>query len=89
MIKQTVFQAGKLNGVVVAFPIIGDTLPMHAHGPDDVHVTIITNGCFRVHGDGIDQQAFAGDIFDWEVGQMHEIVATSINGRVINIIKGA
>jgi quercetin dioxygenase-like cupin family protein len=89
MIVQTPLQTGAISGVVIDFPAAGDMLPMHAHGEQDVHITIVTVGTIRAHGDGWERLARPGDVLDWEIGQHHELVAVTPGARIVNILKGA
>jgi quercetin dioxygenase-like cupin family protein len=79
---------GKLTVTVYDASDIDDILPMHTHGEQDVHITIIARGSFKVHGDGWERIANAGDVIDWKVGQSHELIALEPNSRFVNIIKG-
>lgn len=85
--KQTVKKFGLVHVVVLDFPDVGDTLPMHNHGEDTVHITIVSRGSMRIHGDGWEIIAKAGDIIDWEPGKRHEFVALEPNSRCVNIPK--
>lgn len=78
---------GKLNGTIYDAPEMNDILPMHSHGKEDVHITIVARGSFKVHGDGWEMVAKAGDVLDWRVGQAHELIALEPNSRFVNIIK--
>jgi quercetin dioxygenase-like cupin family protein len=80
---------GKLNGSIYDAPETGDVLPMHNHDEATVHITIVARGSFRVHGDGWEMTAKAGDVIDWKAGQAHELIALEPNSRFVNIIKGA
>jgi len=84
-VNQHVF--GKLITNVFDFPDVGDTLPMHNHGEDTVHITIVSRGLIRIYGDGWEMIAKAGDIIDWEPGKRHEFVALEPNSRCVNIPK--
>jgi hypothetical protein len=79
---------GKLTVTVYDAPEIDDILPMHTHGEQDVHITIIARGSFKVHGDGWERIAHEGDVIDWKVGQAHELIALEPNSRFVNILKG-
>jgi quercetin dioxygenase-like cupin family protein len=79
---------GNLNGSIYDAAEVGDTLLMHSHGEHDVHITIVARGSFKVHGDGWEMVAKAGDVLDWKVGQRHELIALEPNSRFVNIIKG-
>lgn len=87
MSSQT-YEFGKLKTTVFDFPEIDDILPMHTHTADDVHITIVARGSFKVNGNGWDVTAKAGDVIDWKVGQSHELIALEPNSRFVNIIKG-
>jgi len=79
---------GKLSGAIFDAPEVNDVLPMHGHGEQDVHITIVARGSFRAHGDGWEMVAKAGDVIDWAVGQRHELIALEPNSRFVNIVKG-
>jgi quercetin dioxygenase-like cupin family protein len=78
---------GKLNGAIYDAVEVGDTLHMHTHGEEDVHITIVARGSFRVHGTGWEMVAKAGDVLDWKPGQAHEFIALEPNSRFVNIVK--
>ncbi len=79
---------GRLTGGIYDSVSEGDILPMHDHGISDVHITIVARGSFKVHGDGWEMTAKAGDVIDWKVGQRHELIALEPNSRFVNIVKG-
>jgi len=79
---------GKLSGSIFDAPEVGDILPMHTHGEEDVHITIVARGSFKVKGDGWEMISKAGDVIDWKPGQAHELVALELNSRFVNIVKG-
>jgi quercetin dioxygenase-like cupin family protein len=79
---------GRLNGAIYDAPETGDILPMHTHDESSVHITIVARGSFRVHGDGWEIVAKAGDVLDWKPGQAHELIALEPNSRFVNIVKG-
>ena len=87
MLQPTIRKIGKLNATIYEFAVAGDVLPMHTHGEDDVHITIINKGSFRIITDTYQKVVVPGQIMDWRVGEPHEIVALEPNGRIINILK--
>ena len=89
MMKHELHKFGKIYTNVYDFPEIEDILPMHNHTADDVHISIIARGSFRVHGDGWEMISKAGDVVDWEPGKAHEFIALEANSRLINIPKNA
>jgi len=88
MLQSKMINFGKLSGTIYDAEQIDDILPMHTHGEADVHITIVARGSFRVHGDGWEMTAKAGDVIDWKVGQAHELIALEPNSRFVNIQKG-
>lgn len=88
MLHSTTISFGKLSGVIYDADVAGDILPTHTHTEEDIHITIIARGSFKVHGDGWEMTAKAGDVIDWEVGQAHELIALEPNSRFVNIRKG-
>lgn len=88
MLQLNPISFGKLSGGIYDAPEVGDMLPMHTHGEADVHITIVARGSFKVHGDGWEMVAKAGDVIDWKVGQRHELIALEPSSRFINIVKG-
>lgn len=79
---------GKLNGTIFDFPEIDDILGMHAHTEEDVHITIVAKGSFRVHGNGWEKEVVSGNVLDWAPHDPHEFIALEPNSRIVNIIKG-
>ena len=87
MLALKTYKLGKLWTIVYDFPEINDILPMRNNNENDVYITIISRGSFRVHGDGWDMVSKAGDIIDWEAGKRHEFIALEPNSRCVNIVK--
>lgn len=81
---------GKLIGTIYDFEHEGDELPLHVHGVNDIHISIVARGSVRAFGpDGAwETTASSGAILDWEVGQWHGFIALEPNTRLVNIIKG-
>jgi hypothetical protein len=81
---------GKLTGIIYDFDVVGDELPLHVHGPTDIHISIVARGTIYAFGpDGSwGTKAETGTILDWEVGQYHGFTALEPNTRLINIVKG-
>ena len=88
MMKTTQRNFGVLRGMVFDFEQVGDMLPMHNHTPADVHITIVSKGSFKAHGDGWEMTLTQGQIVDWEAGQAHELIALEPGSRFVNIVKG-
>jgi quercetin dioxygenase-like cupin family protein len=78
---------GRLAVNIYDAPSVGDILPMHSHGENDVHITIIARGSFLVRNNDWEIVAKAGDVIDWQVGEEHELTSLEPNSRFVNIIK--
>lgn len=87
MLQIKTFNLGKLSGTIYDFPELNDTLEMHQHDENNVHITVIARGSFRVHGEGYDIISKSGDILDWQPNQLHEFISLESNSRIVNIIK--
>jgi quercetin dioxygenase-like cupin family protein len=82
------FQLGKLTGVIMDFPEVGDVLAMHQHQNDTNHMTVVARGSFRIHGSGWEKVATCGEVLDFEPNDPHEFVSLEPGSRVVNIVKG-
>lgn len=80
-------QFGDLKVKIYDFELVGDVLPMHNHGVQDVHISIVARGFIKAHGDGWEVEAKAGQILDFKPDQAHEFTALENNSRLININK--
>jgi cupin superfamily acireductone dioxygenase involved in methionine salvage len=83
-------QVSAPRGTIYTFKMAGDVLPMHRHGADDVHITCIMRGRFRIHGPDPkvgDKEFEAGAFIDWAPGVDHEFIALTDNARIANSIK--
>jgi quercetin dioxygenase-like cupin family protein len=87
MIQAKSFTFSKINGTIYDFPLIGDMLPMHTHDETNNHISIISRGSFKAHGDGWELMLAAGNVVDWPLHQAHEFIALETNSRLVNIIK--
>jgi quercetin dioxygenase-like cupin family protein len=87
MLKFTIRKLGRLHSLVYEFEFAGDVLPMHSHGEEDVHITIINKGRFKIITDTYEKEVFPGQIMDWRVGEPHEIVSLEDDARLVNITK--
>ena len=89
MLQEKNIVLGKLTGVIYDFPEVGDELPIHVHGENDIHISIVARGKLKAFGtDGTwETEASAGAVLDWEVGQYHGFIALEPNTRLVNIHK--
>lgn len=85
--EQTTQEFGDLVCHFLKFKKIGDHLPAHAHTEDDIHVTWVRKGPFKVYGDGWEQTHQTGAFLDWEVGQMHGFIAMDNDVEIVNTQK--
>lgn len=81
---------GKLTGTIYDFEHAGDELPLHVHGEQDIHITVVARGSVRAFGPAgaWETVVSAGAVLDWEVGQFHGFIALEPNTRLVNIVKG-
>ena len=87
MLKMTERKIGRLSSIIYEFEVAGDVLPMHTHGEDDVHITIINKGRFKITTDTYEKEVSPGQIMDWRVGEPHEIASLEDDARIVNIFK--
>jgi hypothetical protein len=81
------FRFGDIKGSIYDFEKINDILPSHGHNDTTAHITIVAKGEVRVITPVLDQVFQSGALIDLPSFQMHEIIATQDNSRIINIIK--
>ena len=81
---------GKLTGTIYDFEHEGDELPLHVHGEQDIHITVVARGSVRAFGPAgaWETVVSAGAVLDWEVGRFHGFIALEPNTRLVNIVKG-
>jgi len=78
---------GDLRATIYDFEKAGDILPKHVHDDTNVHVTIVARGKVKAYSHDWEQEATAGQLLDFRVGQPHEIVALEDNTRIFNVLK--
>jgi quercetin dioxygenase-like cupin family protein len=88
MLQSKSLSLGKLTGTIYDFPEVGDELPLHSHGENDVHISIVARGRLKAFGNGWETEASAGAVLDWEPGQFHGFTSLEPNTRLVNIVKG-
>ena len=81
------FSTGDLNGTIYDFQFVNDILPEHEHDETNVHVTVVCRGKIKAYNKIWSQEAVAGQIINFKVGEPHEIMALENNTRIINIVK--
>lgn len=90
MLKEKPLAIGKLTGVIYDFENVGDELPLHVHGENDIHISIVARGSVKAYGPKgtWETTVGTGSVLDWEVGQYHGFTALEPNTRLVNIVKG-
>lgn len=78
---------GDIQGVMYDFEKVGDVVPKHVHGADDVHITIVARGKVKAYSHDWEREAVAGQLLDFRVGEPHEIMALEDGTRIFNILK--
>ena len=61
---------GKLDGVIYDFENVGDELPRHNHGVNDIHISIVARGKIKAFGDDWETEASSVADRDWETIEM-------------------
>jgi quercetin dioxygenase-like cupin family protein len=74
-------------GTIYDFSEANDVLPMHTHTEKDVHISVVSRGSFRTHGNGWERIVNAGEVLDWQPNEPHEFVALDAGARLVNIVK--
>jgi len=87
MLNTAPFVFGDLRGAIYDYPEAGDILPMHTHTEDNVHISIVARGSFKISGEQWEMIGKTGDVIDWRPYQAHEFIALEDNSRLINIVK--
>ena len=89
MLQEKPLSVGKVTGTIYDFPEVGDELPLHVHGENDIHISVVARGRLKAFGpDGSwETEVSAGAVLDWEVGQWHGFIALEPNTRLVNIVK--
>jgi len=89
MLQEKPLSLGKLTGVIYDFPEVGDELPLHVHGVDDIHISVVARGRLKAFGpnNSWEQEVSAGTVLDWEPEQWHGFIALEPNTRLVNIVK--
>jgi len=87
LLAKTLENLGDIRGSIYDFEKVGDILPKHVHTEDSVHITIVTRGKLKAYSHDWEQEAVAGQILDFKVGEPHELMALEDNTRIVNIIK--
>lgn len=87
MLLSKPLQTGDINGVIYDFEQSGDILPSHVHTENDVHITIVCKGKLKAYSHNWDIIAMPGQVIDFRIGELHELMALEDNTRIINIIK--
>jgi len=86
-VKPSPYIAGDLRGVIYDFEAIGGIVPKHTHGENDAHITFVIRGKIKAYSHDWEQEAVAGNMIDFPVGQPHELMALEPNTRIVNILK--
>jgi len=85
---ERILKVGRIRGVIYTFDHVNDILPMHSHGENDVHITIVARGEFYCHGPAFGEMTLeTGQVIDWDAGIEHEFCALAPASRLVNIIK--
>lgn len=89
LLSKPLEKLGDIKGAIYDFEKAGDILPKHIHTEDNVHITIVAKGKIKAYSHDWEQEATAGQILDFRVGEPHEIMALEDGTRIFNILKKA
>lgn len=78
---------GDLRGTIYDFEKSGDILPKHNHDANNVHITIVARGSFKVYSHDWSLEATVGQVLNFEPNNPHEFMALEDNSRIVNIVK--
>jgi quercetin dioxygenase-like cupin family protein len=78
---------GDIHGTMYDFEKVGDIVPKHVHGEDDVHITIVARGKLKAYSHDWEKEAVAGQVIDFRIGEPHELMALEDGTRIFNILK--
>lgn len=87
MLQATPLLFGKLSGTIYDFLYAQAVLEKHQHTEDNIHITIVARGSFKISGNGWERTVTAGDVIDWLPNDPHEFIALEDNSRIVNILK--
>lgn len=87
LLVKPLIDLGDIKGRMYDFEFAGDILPKHVHTESDVHITIVARGKLKAYSHDWEQEATAGQLIDFRVGEPHELMAMEDNTRIFNILK--
>lgn len=87
LLPKPLTDCGDLRGVIYDFEKSGDILPKHNHTDDNVHITIVARGKFKIYSHDWEIEATTGQVVNFRANEPHEIMALEDNSRIVNIIK--
>ena len=85
--NKPLLDCGDIRGVIYDFEKAGDILPKHNHNEQNVHITIIARGRFKVYSHDWELEATAGQVLNFQPNNPHEFKALEDNSRIVNILK--
>jgi quercetin dioxygenase-like cupin family protein len=92
LLSRSLIIDGATRGTVFTFEKSGDVFPVHTHGKDDVHITIVAFGQIKctgrpeIEGKIIEAKA-GGTVLDWKPGEAHGFTALTDGATIINMLK--
>ena len=80
------YKSGEIFGIVYTFDKAGEGIRMHMHDEDHEHNTTVLHGSIVIYGpQGVWKQTIgAGQIFDFDSSEPHEIAALEDGTVIIN-----
>lgn len=87
LLPKPLIDCGDLRGTIYDFQRAGDILPKHNHTEDNVHITVVARGRFKVYSHDWEMNAATGQVLNFEPNNPHEFMALEDNSRIVNIVK--
>lgn len=87
MLSSRFFHYGPLKVTIYDFENAGDTLDLHTHGEEDVHISIVARGVLSVFTPDSERTVREGAVLDWQAGEWHGFRALEAGARLVNVVK--
>lgn len=81
------YGSGHTVGAIYEVDVVGEGIRMHRHPPEMAHNVIVLRGSVLVYGpEGSGcKHLSAGDVWDFDWSQWHEIMALEPNTKIFNV----
>jgi quercetin dioxygenase-like cupin family protein len=87
LLPKPLTDCGDLRGTIYDFEKSGDILTKHNHTEDNVHITVVARGRFKIYSHDWEMEATTGQVLNFQPNNPHEFMALEDNSRIVNIVK--